>query len=94
MVGESNRPQARAFLQGLSTSELEYIAEFLGSCAIEGEASCQWSRTQLSEAIERFDVSRRRRSQDRAHRMVLLFEYLCRTVPARNALAAGAGQSS
>lgn len=67
---------------------MEYIAEFMGCCAIEGEFPCRWSRTELSRAIERFETSQRRSPQERAHRMVLLFEYLCQTVPLTRALTA------
>lgn len=94
MVCDSNRRRARLFLQGLSTSEMEYIAEFMGCCAIEDKSPCRWSRTELSQAIERFEQSQRRSPQDCAHRMVLLFEYLCRTVPMVRALTARVSQSS
>ena len=37
MVPIEQRGKARQFLLGLSTDELQYIAEFFGSCVIESE---------------------------------------------------------
>ena len=48
----------RRFLQGLATDELQYIAEFLGSCILESGGRCRCSRTQLAEAITQFERSR------------------------------------
>ena len=81
LVCISHKSAARRFLQGLCTDELRYIAEFLGACMLEGESPCEWSRMALSDAIERFDRTRPGGSGDRAHKMVLLFEYLCRSAP-------------
>ena len=90
MVCESHRRKARAFLQGLSTDELQYITEFMGMCILEGDSPCNWSRIRLAEAIEQFDRTRRGTPSDRAHKMILLFEYICRStsVPAAVAVRA------
>ena len=92
MVCESHRRVARQFLQGLSTSEMEYIAEFLGSCLLTGGHPCQWSRIRLAEEIQRFDRTRSRVMADRTHKMVLLYEYLCRSVPVPVTVAARAAR--
>lgn len=96
------RPTTR-FLQGLATDELQYIAEFLGSCIIEGGARCRGSRTQLAEAIKQFERSRHGAGtetacqavvgslQDQEHKMILLLEYLCRSGTVQQSLSVAAG---
>ena len=60
------KAEARRFLSGLSSDELQYIAGFLGGCILEsagtnpGKPAC------------------RRASEDRALKMILVQEYLCR----------------
>jgi len=75
------KSRSRRFLAGLSSDEMQFIAEFLGCCILE---SARWpvcSRAQLAEAI--FDFQRSRRglrgpcSKDQEHKMILLLEYLC-----------------
>jgi hypothetical protein len=96
------RAPARRFLQGLATDELQYIAEFLGSCILESGGRCHCSRTQLAEAVKQFDRSRssgsetangnsRRSVQDHEHKMILLLEYLCRSGLTRFTIGVGAG---
>jgi hypothetical protein len=97
-VDESQKRQARRFLQGLATNELQYIAEFLGSCILESQERCACSRTQLAEAIKQFERSRARAvkpvpPQDQEHKMILLLEYLCRSGRTPFAMGVGAGQS-
>ncbi|MBI1788850.1 MAG: hypothetical protein HYR60_15025 [Acidobacteria bacterium] len=92
MVCATHKRAARRFLQGLSSDELRYIAEFMGSCLLEGEHPCLCSRTQLAEAIQRFDGTRPGGNGDRAHKMVLLFEYLCRSAPEPVAVAVRAAR--
>jgi len=72
------RRKARQFLLGLSTDELQYIAEFLGSCILESEQPCRWTRVQLSHGIQRFDQSQKHSVGDRRHKMILLLEFLNR----------------
>jgi hypothetical protein len=100
-VEDLQRREIRRFLQGLATDELQYIAEFLGSCILESGGRCHCSRTQLAEAIKQFDRTRRGsiaaarapQDQDQEHKMILLLEYLCRSGLTQYTLAVGAGQS-
>jgi hypothetical protein len=99
-VEDSQRREIRRFLQGLATDELQYIAEFLGSCILESGGRCNCSRTQLAQAIKQFDRTRRGsltaarswQDQDQEHKMILLLEYLCRSGLTQYSLAVGAGQ--
>jgi hypothetical protein len=72
------RRRARQFLLGLSTDELQYIAEFLGSCVLESEQPYRWTRPQLNQGIQRFDQCQKNSVSDRQHKMILLLEFLCR----------------
>jgi hypothetical protein len=100
-VEDLQRREIRRFLQGLATDELQYIAEFLGSCILESGGRCHCSRSQLAEAIKQFDRTRRGsiaaahapQDQDQEHKMILLLEYLCRSGLTQYTLAVGAGQS-
>ena len=95
------RREIKRFLQGLATDELQYIAEFLGSCILENSGRCHRNRTQLAEAIKQFERNRRGltnsgdalQDQDQEHKMILLLEYLCRSGLAQYAMGVGAGQS-
>jgi hypothetical protein len=90
-VDGSLRRQARRFLVGLSSDELEYIAEFAGACILEAacilelESSerCRQSRGELAERIAEFQQTRvarvRPEPEDSEHKMILLLEYLCRS---------------
>ncbi len=101
-VDEAQRRDIKRFLLGLATDELQYIAEFLGSCILESGWRCYSNRAQLAEAIKQFDSSRREsgchcstgslRDQDLEHKMILLLEYLCRSGMAQFTLSVGAGQ--
>ena len=67
--------KARRFLQGLSTDELQYIADFLGACALESA----WSGSEMSSSIAQFGRVRAATSaalSDQEHKMILLMEYL------------------
>jgi hypothetical protein len=89
MVSEQRRRKARQFLLGLSTDELQYIAEFFGSCVLESEHPHDWTRAQLTQGIQRFDREQKNCVSDRQHKMILLLEFLSRcdigsaTIPAR-----------
>ena len=93
-VGDRRRRRARRFLQGLSADELEYIAEFHGSCILEAEHLGS-TRGQLAEDVARFERCRRAASPNRKalpdedHKMILLLEYLSCCNP-RRALARAA----
>ena len=72
--------KAHKFLLGLSTDELQYIAEFLGACVLESAGRAAFSRRDLAEGIAQFEQVRRATldcCDDRAHKMILLLEYLC-----------------
>src|ERR1039458_1581108 len=92
------RPQARRFLAGLSSDELQFIAEFLGSCVLESQVHCARNRAELAERIARFQQMRpdraRMRSPDQELKMILLLEYLCRSGMQERGMAAGAGGAS
>jgi len=86
---------------GLATDELQYIAEFLGSCILESGGRCCTSRTQVAEAIKQFERTRRMAQtdpfangsiQDQEHKMILLLEYLCRSGLTQFTVAVCAGQ--
>jgi hypothetical protein len=64
------RAKARRFASGLSADELQFIAEYLGSCilATGGHRAC-------SPAL----LASRLPARDRDHKLILLVEYLCRT---------------
>src|SRR5262249_25093993 len=78
IVSDQQRRKARQFLLGLSTDELQYIAEFFGCCVLESEQPYQWTRVQLNKAIHRFDDVQKRTTSDRQHKMILLLEFLSR----------------
>ena len=80
------KSEARRFLDGLSSDELQFIAGFLGSCMLESPVGCARTRAELAERIARFQRPRADRAQnagwvrstDQEHKMILLLEYLCR----------------
>ena len=74
--------KARKFLLGLSTDELQYIAEFLGACVLESLGRSALSRRELADGIAQFEQVRRASADclgDQEHKMILLLEYLCRS---------------
>ena len=100
-VDDSQKRDIKRFLLGLATDELQYLAEFLGSCILESGWRWHGNRAQLAEAIKQFDRSRREpcrcsagslRDQDQEHKMILLLEYLCRSGLTQFTLSVGAGQ--
>jgi hypothetical protein len=96
---DSHKPDSRRFLQGLATNELQYIAEFLGSCILETQEPCCCTRAQLAQAIKQFERTRHKGIlkqgcvQDQEHKMILLLEYLCRSGLTQFSIGVGAGQS-
>jgi hypothetical protein len=76
---------------GLSSDELEFIAEFVGACILESACileldsseRCRRSRAELAQRIAEFQQARVARVQlqpeDQEHKMILLLEYLCRS---------------
>jgi hypothetical protein len=74
------KSQARRFVQGLSSDELQFIAGFLGACVLDSAGSPCASRAQWAERITRYQqLSTECRSADQEHKMILLLEYLCRS---------------
>jgi hypothetical protein len=92
------KEKARRFLAGLSADELQFIAEFLGSCVLESQESCVRSRADLAEWIARFQQKRAKRvrgqSSDQELKMILLLEYLCHAGVQERRMMAGAGGAS
>ena len=92
------KQNTRRFLAGLSTDELQFIAEFLGSCVLESQVRRARSRAELAERIAHFQQARADRartgSPDQELKMIVLLEYLCSAgVPqfSMGARAAGSG---
>ena len=89
---------ARRFLDGLSSDELQFIAEFLGSCMLEPQVRYARNRAGLAERIARFERARadraRMRSTDQELKMILLLEYLCRSGVQEFSMPARAGSAS
>ena len=88
------KSRARRFLSGLSSDELQFIAEFLGACFLESGRKYRCSRAQLAERIAEFQRARASGggwSEDQEHKMILLLEYLCRD--GRQFTLAGAGNA-
>jgi hypothetical protein len=86
--------KARKFLSGLSTDELQYVAEFLGACVLESVGRSGLSRGELAEDIAQFELVRRAPAHgpsDREHKMILLLEYLCRSGLTNWSMAVRAG---
>ena len=86
------RPRARRFLLGLSSDELQFIAEFLGACMLECAQRTACSRAQLAERIAEFEVAGNHPTADRDHKMILLLEFLCRSNRQQFTLRVRAGQ--
>jgi hypothetical protein len=84
------RAKARRFVNGLSADEMQFIAEFLGSCILESTRSRRNSRAELAARICAFQQARRRAAQD--EKSIVLLEYLCRSVVQQTPGGARAGQ--
>jgi hypothetical protein len=65
----SLKTKARRFLQGLSSDELQFIAEYLGACILETTEPCRGSA-----GAGPFNYCAETPDQD--HKMILLLEYL------------------
>lgn len=64
------RARARRFANGLSADELQFIAEYLGSCILESAERWRCSPAALGARLP---------ASDRDHKIILLIEYLCQT---------------
>jgi hypothetical protein len=78
--------KARRFLQGLSSDELQFIAEYLGACILESTGPCQSCPGQPTAV-----VCYRPKTADEDHKMILLLEYLRRSRLAGQASAYASG---
>jgi hypothetical protein len=66
-------------LQGLSSDELQFIAEYLGSRILESSETDCCSRSELALRVAHFQAVRAHTlSADAEHKMILLLEFLCR----------------
>src|SRR5947207_13574374 len=72
------RAKARRFVNGLSSDELQFIAEYIGARILESARPCRCSRAELDERIREFQQARRPLA-DGDHKSILLLEFLCRT---------------
>jgi hypothetical protein len=91
------KPRARRFLSGLSSDELQFIAEFLGACLLESAKDRCVSRAEVAERISRYREACGNldlRQEDLEHKMILLLEFLCRSDSQRFSLPARVGQFS
>ena len=92
------KSEARRFLTGLSSDELQFIAEFLGSCVLESQQRCACNRAELADRIARFQQlpgdRAPKRTTDQELKMILLLEYLCRSGVQELRLPAGAGSAA
>jgi hypothetical protein len=70
----SLKTNARRFLQGLSSDELQFIAEYLGACILESTEPCHGSR---AKTMGEFNYCPQTPDQD--HKMIMLLEYLRRS---------------
>lgn len=89
----SLRSRARRFLSGLSSDELQFIADFLGACILDA-GDPDVARTHVAVRLARFQTARlaccSRYPADQHHKMLVLLEFLCRAgmKPAPTALQA------
>jgi hypothetical protein len=100
LVSCADRPlklRARRFLMGLSSDELQFIAEFLGACILESDQRRYSSSAQLAERVERFHgvcSASTAALEDRDHKIILLKEYLGRAGGGQFSPALAAGQTA
>ena len=71
------RNKTRRFLNGLSSDELLFIAEFFGACIVESGDSV--TRTQFEVEARLASRCAHPRSADHDHKIILLHEYLLRS---------------
>ena len=75
----SLKSRSRRFLQGLSSDELQFIAEYLGSCILESSGAGSGSRAELALRVAQYQAARAPSlTADQDHKMILLLEFLCR----------------
>ena len=81
----SLKSRSRRFLQGLSSDELQFIAEYLGSCILESSGAGCGSRAELALRVAQYQAAQYQTaravpalSADQDHKMIVLLEFLCR----------------
>lgn len=67
-----DRLRARRFLLGLSSDELQFIAEFFGSCILE----CSEDPSRVTGAVQAHHAAAPDRRSDHEHKIILLREFL------------------
>lgn len=67
------------FLEGLSSDELLYIADYLGARVLDPGLAPGRSRHLAAETVLRYQQSCRGNEPVRSHKMILLLEFLKRT---------------
>jgi len=80
-VDKPQQSKTRHFLSGLSSDELQFIAEYVGSCILDSTHMCCCSREQMAGRIAAFQRGRQDPPTclaDQEHKMILLLEFLCR----------------
>ena len=74
-----SKVKARRFLLGLSADELQFIAEYVGACILESTGECSCPAAHLAVRLAEYRRMRRRHSEDRELKLILLREYLGHT---------------
>ena len=81
LVACADRPmkfRARRFLLGLSSDELQFIAEYFGACILASGDGSACGDTELAGRIIQFQrYAEARKAADRELKLILLREYLC-----------------
>jgi hypothetical protein len=94
---EPFRARIHDFLAGLSSDELQFIAEFIGASILESDKRCPCSREQMAHRITAFRQARCAGSagcSDEEHKMILLLEFLCGSSLRQFTLPPGARQTT
>lgn len=87
------KPRAKTFLEGLSSDELRYIADFFGASILDPDLSCGATRDAAAACVERFErMHNQAATPICCHRMILLLEFLALS-QLRGSFAARAGQA-
>jgi hypothetical protein len=75
----SLKSRSRRFLQGLSSDELQFIAEYLGACILESVGTGSGSRAEMALRVAQFQAARAPDlAADQDHKVILLLEFLRR----------------
>lgn len=71
----TRRNAAQQFLEGLSSDELRYIADFVGASCLDPDLKAGQTRDVIARCIERYQQMSRP-SSGCCHKMILLLEFL------------------